>query len=97
MTFLEIAQAVTSELGLPYITDVADSGTPGSRQLAFLINRSGDEIYQAHPWVVSQDQHIVEIGSPIITVGDIAVREYPEMFASFEQYEYPRHHRDSRQ
>lgn len=71
MNFLEIAQAVVTELGLPYITDVADNTAPGGRQLYALINRAGDEIYQAHPWVVSQEQHIVEIGIPLTTTGDV--------------------------
>lgn len=69
-TLLQIAQAVTNELGLPQVT-TAENANPGTRQLVSLINRAGDEIYQAHPWVVSQAQHIVEIETPIITTGDI--------------------------
>lgn len=71
MTLLEIAQAVVNELGLPTVSSIGASSTPAERQLVALINRAGDEIYQSHPWVVSQAQHIVEIGTPVTTTGDI--------------------------
>lgn len=71
-TLLDIAQSVVNELGLPAISSVVGNSNVTARQILALANRSGDEIYQAHPWVVSQAQHIVEIGDPIITVGDTA-------------------------
>ena len=71
-TLLEIAQSVVNELGLPSLGSVVGNANVTARQILALANRSGDEIYQAHPWIVSQAQHIVEIGDPIITTGDVA-------------------------
>lgn len=71
-TLLDIAQSVVNELGLPSIGSVVGNSNATARQILALANRSGDEIYQAHPWVVSQAQHIVEIGDPVITTGDTA-------------------------
>ncbi len=71
LTLLQIAEAITNELALPLFVDIAGDTSPGARQLLALINRSGDEIYQSHSWTVSQDEHIVEIGTPITTTGDI--------------------------
>lgn len=70
-TFLEIIQACTAELGLPQVSTVSGNQNGTVRQLAALANRSGDELYQSHPWIVSQEYHIVEIGSPIDTTGDV--------------------------
>jgi hypothetical protein len=70
-TLLQIGQAVVNELGLPPLTSIAGNQNTTARQVLALVNRSGDEIYQSHPWIVSQDQHIVEIGDPIITTGDV--------------------------
>ena len=70
-TLLEIAQQVTDELGLPQLSTIVNNNNSTARQILALANRSGDEIYQAHPWVVSQAQHIVEIETPIITAGDV--------------------------
>lgn len=70
-TLLQIAQAVVNELGLPQISSVVGNASNTARQILALANRSGDEIYQSHPWIVSQDEHIVEIGTPVITTGDI--------------------------
>lgn len=73
-TLLEIAQAVVNELGLPSLSSVVGNTNVTARQILALANRSGDEIYQAHPWVVSQAQHIVEIGDPITTTGDVVTQ-----------------------
>jgi len=70
-TALEIAQAVVDELGLPAITYVTNNTNTTVRQIMALMNRGGDELYQAHSWTVSQAQHIVEIGNPIITTGNV--------------------------
>lgn len=70
-TLLEICQSVVNELGLPPLTSVENNSNATARQLLSLVNRSGDEIYQSHPWTCSQTQHIVEIGDPIITTGDV--------------------------
>lgn len=70
-TLLQIAQAVVNELGLPSLGSVVGNANTTARQILALANRAGDEIYQAHPWIVSQAQAIVEIGTPITTTGDI--------------------------
>lgn len=70
-TLLEIGQAVVNELGLPPLSSIAGNSNTTARQIMALANRSGDELYQTHPWIVSQAQHIVEIRDPIITVGDV--------------------------
>ncbi len=70
-TLLQIGQAVVNELGLPALTSIVGNNDPTARQILALANRSGDEIYQANPWIVSQAQHVVEIGDPITTTGDV--------------------------
>jgi hypothetical protein len=70
-TLLDIGQSVVNELGLPSLGSIVGNANVTARQILALANRSGDEIYQAHPWIVSQAQHIVEIGDPIITTGDV--------------------------
>jgi hypothetical protein len=70
-TLLDIGQAVVNELGLPSLGSIVGNSNVTARQILALANRSGDEIYQAHPWIVSQAQHIVEIGDPITTTGDV--------------------------
>lgn len=70
-TLLQIAQAVVNELGLPPLASLVGNNTPDARIILSLVNRSGDEIYQSHPWTCSQDYHIVEIETPITTVGDV--------------------------
>lgn len=71
LTALQIAQAVVDELGLPSIQFITQNTNTTVRQIVSLMNRSGDELYQAHSWTVSQAQHIVEIGTPITTTGDV--------------------------
>jgi len=71
LTLLQIAQRVVNELGLPAIATVEGNQDNTVRQINALINRSGDNIYQEYPWIVSQDYHIVDIGAPIITTGDV--------------------------
>lgn len=73
-TALEIAQQVVDELGLPPIVSLSGTGgTTGTttRQIMALLNRSGDELYQAHQWTQSQNLHVINIGSPITTTGDL--------------------------
>ncbi|TCL70537.1 hypothetical protein [Rhizobium sp. BK251] len=71
MDALAIAQAVVDELGLPAVTYVTDNVNTTVRQIMALVNRSGDELYQAHEWTQSQEYHIVNIGPPIDTTGDV--------------------------
>lgn len=71
LTLLQIAQRVVNELGLPSIATVDGNQDNTVRQVHALINRSGDNIYQEYPWIVSQEYHIVDIAAPIITTGDV--------------------------
>lgn len=75
LSLLEIGQAVLAELGLPNVTSLVGNPNVTARQLLALINRSGDEIYQSHPWICSQVQHTVEIGDPITTTGDVVAQD----------------------
>lgn len=68
---LEITQAVVNELGLPAVTFVTNNQNTTVRQIMALANRAGDELYQAHQWTQSQELHVVNIGEPVTTTGDI--------------------------
>ncbi len=70
-TALDIAQSVVDELGLPAVTFITNNTNTSIRQLMALVNRAGDELYQAHQWTGSQQDHIINIGPPIETTGDI--------------------------
>lgn len=71
MDALTIAQTVVDELGLPAITFVTNNLNTTVRQIMALANRAGDELYQAHQWTQSQQLHVVNIGPPIDTTGDV--------------------------
>lgn len=71
MTLLEIIQSVCDELGLDAPTTVVGNTQKLTRQLLALSNRSGDEIYQANGWTALQKERIVNIATPINTVGDV--------------------------
>lgn len=71
LTLLEIAQAVTNELGLPVLSSVVGNLNATARQILALANRSGDEIYQAHQWTASQNLTVINIGTPVTTTGDL--------------------------
>lgn len=67
---LEIAQAVVDELGLPSIQFVTDNTNTTVRQIMSLMNRAGDELYQAHQWTQSQTLAVINIDTPVTTTGD---------------------------
>lgn len=69
-TALEIAQAVVDELGLPSISFVTDNANTTVRQIMSLMNRAGDELYQAHQWTQSQTLAVINIDTPVTTTGD---------------------------
>lgn len=71
MNALEIVQAVVDELGLPAITFVTNNTNTTVRQIMSLLNRSGDELYQAREWTQSQQLAVINIGTPVITTGDL--------------------------
>lgn len=69
-TALEIAQSVVNELGLPPVISVNINPGTTTRQILALMNRAGDELYQSHQWVQSQNLAVVNIATPVITTGD---------------------------
>lgn len=69
-TALQIAQAVVNELGLPPIISVNINPGTTTRQILALMNRAGDELYQAHQWVQSQNLAVINIGTPVTTTGN---------------------------
>lgn len=71
MDALTIAQTVTDELGIPRITTLANTADATTRQVLALMNRAGDEIYQASEWTHAQKLHTVNIGTPVTTTGDV--------------------------
>ena len=70
LTYLQLANQVVAELGLPALTTLYNNPNQTARQIGALMNRSGDDIYQEASWIVSQAEHIVEIEDPITTTGD---------------------------
>ncbi len=73
LTLLQIVQHVVDELGLPSVATVEGNQDNTVRQINALVNRSGDNIYQEYPWIVSQEYHIVDIQNAINTTGDVTV------------------------
>lgn len=74
MNLLEIVQTACAELGLDQPETVAGATDLQTKQLMALVNRDGDNLFRAKQdgWVQLQQQHIVNIETPIITTGDIA-------------------------
>lgn len=68
-TLLEIANAVTNELGLPQLTSVIGSLDATARQILALANRTGDELYQTQQWTALQNYTITNIETPVY-IGD---------------------------
>lgn len=71
MNVLEIAQRVCLELSLPSPVKVIGATDPLTKQVAALIYRTADELYQASEWTTGQTQYIVNIGEPIVQTGSI--------------------------
>lgn len=69
-TALQISQAVANELGLPAIQALTGNTNTTVRQILALMNRAGDELYQAHEWTQSQALAVVNIETPVTTTGD---------------------------
>ena len=70
-TYLELCNQVTAELGLPVLSTIENNPNQTARQIGALMNRSGDDVYQAYPWRGSQDYTIINIGAPVQTTGDL--------------------------
>lgn len=70
MTILEIANAASAELGLPQYPILTTNPNLGAQQLKALINRAGDELYQAHNWTINQNLAVINIKAPINTIAN---------------------------
>lgn len=70
LTALQIAQSVVDELGLPAITFITNNTNTTVRQVVSLMNRAGDEIYQAAEWTHAQNLAVINIGPPVVTTGN---------------------------
>lgn len=63
-TLLQIANAVTGELGLPQLTSVVGNSDLTARIILSLANRAGDELYQSQQWTPLQNLTVINIGIP---------------------------------
>lgn len=71
LNLLEIAQAVTGELGLVQPSQVVGATDLQTLQLYNLINRSGDGLKRVHNWTALQTLFTLNVGSPTETTGDV--------------------------
>lgn len=72
LSLLEIIQTAYTELGLNAPTTVIGNSDLQVKQGLSLANREGQSLYRDHPWTVLQNEFIVNVASPIVTVGDVA-------------------------
>src|ERR1043166_4835374 len=71
LTLLEIVQTACQELGLNAPATVVGSQDLQVIQLLALVNRDGNELYRSKDWTALSGEHIVNLQTPIITVGDV--------------------------
>lgn len=71
LTLLEIVQTACQELGLNAPATVVGSQDLQVIQLLALVNRDGNELYRSRDWTALSGEHIVNLQTPIITVGDV--------------------------
>jgi hypothetical protein len=71
LTLLEIVQTACQELGLNAPVTVVGSQDLQIIQLLALVNRDGNELYRSKDWTSLSGEHIVNLQTPIITVGDV--------------------------
>lgn len=71
LTLVEIAQAVTGELGLVQPSQVVGATDLQTVQIYNLINRSGDGLKRAHNWTALQTLFTLNVGAPTLTTGDV--------------------------
>ncbi len=73
LTLLQIAQAVTGELGLVQPAVVVGATDLQTVQLKNLINREGDNLKRTHNWTVLQSLFTLNVGAPIVTTGNVTL------------------------
>jgi hypothetical protein len=74
LNLLEIVQTACNELGLNAPATVVGSQDLQVIQLLALVNRDGNELYRmpSEGWTALQGEHIVNLETPINTIGDVA-------------------------
>lgn len=71
--YLQIAQAVTAELGLVQPTIIVGATDLQTVQIASLINREGDALRRTHNWTAMQSLFTLNVGPPTVTTGNVAL------------------------
>ena len=71
LTLLQIAQAVTGELGLVQPSVVVGATDLQTVQLYNLINRSGDALKRTHNWTALQTLFTLNVTAPTVTTGNL--------------------------
>lgn len=71
--YLQIAQAVTAELGLVQPTVVVGATDLQTVQIASLINREGDALRRTHNWTAMQSLFTLNVGAPTTTTGNVTL------------------------
>ena len=71
LTLLQIAQAVTGELGLVQPSVVVGATDLQTVQILNLINREGDNLKRTHNWTQLQTLFTLNVGPPTVTTGNV--------------------------
>lgn len=73
LTLLQIAQAVTGELGLVQPATVVGASDLQTLQIYRLINRAGDSLKRDHEWTALQSLFTLDVLGPTLTTGSVAL------------------------
>lgn len=73
LNLLQIAQAVTGELGLVQPAVVIGATDLQTLQLYNLINREGDNLKRAHNWTQLQTLFTLNVAAPTVTTGNVTL------------------------
>jgi len=71
LNLLQIAQAVTGELGLVQPSIVVGATDLQTVQIYNLINRTGDSLKRDHDWTVLQTLFTLDVTAPTVTTGNL--------------------------
>jgi len=71
LTYIEIVQAVTGELGLVQPSIVVGATDLQTQQLGALVNREGDNLRRTHNWTALQSLFTLNVGAPLVTTGTV--------------------------
>jgi hypothetical protein len=73
LDLLQIAQAVTGELGLVQPGTVVGATDLQTVQIYNLINREGDNLKRTHNWTQLQTLFTLDVTSPLVTTGNVTL------------------------